>query len=115
MNYFWQDLSLTTGTYLDPPSGLPSGYMRPVMFCQNNLHWDSGANTWLSCGTIPNRQVNFLYEQDCTYDANRYFSWYIFKVPVSAMVDGNQDNMPELAVTFGDRNGDVRVAAMAVD
>jgi hypothetical protein len=97
------------------PTGLPSGYMRPVMFCQNNLHWDTAANTWLDCGTIPNRQVNFLYEQDCTYDSNRYFSWYIFKVPVSAMVDGNQDNMPELAVTFGDRYGDVKVTAMGVD
>jgi len=102
MNILWGDSTLKTPTYIEPP-GTPSGYMRPVMYCQNNLHWNSATNNWLNCGSwAPNRKVDFLYEQDCTYDARSYYNWFVFKVPVSAMFDGNQDNIPELAVSFGD-------------
>lgn len=60
-------------------------------------------------------KVDFFFEQDCTQDANRYYNWFLFKVPVSALIAGNIDKIPELVVTFGDKDGDLKAHAMAVD
>jgi len=93
----------------------PNGYMRANMFCKNDREYLNGVPLdCLNPGAL-NREVNFLYEEDCTHDANNYHSWFIFKLPVSEMFDGNQDNIPELAVTFGDKYGYFKASTLAVD
>jgi hypothetical protein len=60
-------------------------------------------------------RVDFIFDQDCSQDANRYFSWLLFKVPVADLVAAKVDQIPELAVTFGDKDGDVKAQALTVD
>jgi hypothetical protein len=105
MNALFYDSSYAAGWQSTPALG---GYFRQYMFCQKDYFSSGGTTVNCANANAPNMRVDFIFDQDCSQDANRYFSWLVFKVPVADLVAAKVDQIPELAVTFGDKDGDVK-------
>lgn len=63
-------------------------------------------------------QVNWIFDQDCNSDIGSsidYTNWFIYRVATSSITIANYNNIPDFAVNFGDKDGDLRAHALAVD